>query len=87
MRIKEGYIIRKIAGSDIVVPVGENISDFNGIISLNESAAFLWKMLVDESETEQLTEGLMKEYEISRELAEKDAGHFVERLQEAGILE
>lgn len=79
--------MRKIAGSDIVVPVGENISDFNGIISLNDSAAFLWRKLMEGSEIGQLTESLMKEYEITKELAQKDAQHFVARLQEAGMLE
>lgn len=40
MKIKDSFILRKIAGEDMVVPVGESIADFNGAISLNETAAF-----------------------------------------------
>ena len=43
MKIKENFILRKIAGDDVVVPIGENIADFNGAITLNETAALLWK--------------------------------------------
>ena len=44
MKIKDGYMVREVAGSQIVVPVGERTVDFNGIITLNETAAFLcWR--------------------------------------------
>lgn len=87
MKIKEGFILRKIANNDMVVPIGNNIADFNGIISLNESAAFLWKRLKEGAELQQLAETLTKEYNINREQAEVDAEDFIERLQKAELLE
>lgn len=42
MQIKPGFAMRKIAGSNIVVPVGAASSDFNGMITLNDTGAFLW---------------------------------------------
>ena len=41
MDIKKDFVVRTIAGQDVVVPIGENVAKFNGIISLNETAAFL----------------------------------------------
>lgn len=87
MKIKEGYILRKIANSDMVVPIGNNIADFNGIISLNESAAFLWRRLKEGSEIPLLADTLVKEYDINRELAQKDVEHFVAQLWKSNILE
>lgn len=87
MKIKPGYILRKIANSDMVIPVGDNIADFNGVISLNESAAFLWRHLNQGAEIPLLVETLMEEYNISRELAQEDTDHFVTRLQQANMLE
>ena len=86
MKIKEGFILRKIADADIVVPIGNNIADFNGIITLNETAVFLWKLLKDGAEQPDMVEALMKEYEISRELAQTDIDNFVERLNQSDLL-
>lgn len=87
MKIKEGYILRKIANSDMVIPIGNNIANFNGIITLNESAAFLWRLLTIESEISLMVEALMQEYSIAEELAYKDVNCFLAQLQQADILE
>ncbi len=86
MKIKDGFILRKIADTDMVVPIGDNIAYFNGIISLNETAAFLWKKLSEGVETSALTEALMETYQISREVAEADTEQFIYQLREAAIL-
>ncbi len=87
MRIKDGFILRKIAGSDMVVPVGQNIADFNGIITLNGTAAFLWKILKEGSRPSIMAELLMKYYDVNNEIATKDTEEFVNQLKEANILE
>ena len=47
MKIKSGFAKRNIAGSEIVVPVGNKAMEFNGMITLNESGGFFWDCLVD----------------------------------------
>lgn len=87
MKIKDGFILRKIADTDMVIPIGDNIAYFNGIISLNETAAFLWKKLSEGSEPSVLSEELMKTYHISRETADEDTNRFITQLQMANLLE
>lgn len=87
MKIKDGFILRKIAGEDIVVPIGNNIADFNGVIRLNESAGFLWRELQEELSKEDLIDKLIKEYEIDTELASSDVEHFINVLVENNALE
>ena len=87
MKIKENFILRKIAGDDVVVPIGENIADFNGVITLNETAALLWKELETGSTREELKASLCKEYDVPEEKAYKDIDKFVNILKEHGILE
>ena len=48
MQIKSGFMLKEVAGTNIVVPVGENTVDFNAMITLNESGAFLWQQLEKE---------------------------------------
>ena len=45
MKIKEDFILRKVADSYVVVPVNNMSLDFNGIINLNETGAFLFKLM------------------------------------------
>ena len=87
MKIKDGFILRKIAGEDIVVPIGGNIADFNGVIRLNESAAFLWKTLQEEISKEDLVNSLIKEYEIDKNLAIDDVEGFLNTLEEHKAIE
>jgi len=47
MKIKNNLILREIAGSWIIVPVAEMVVEFNGLMNLNETGAFLWKKLAE----------------------------------------
>lgn len=87
MKIKEGYILREVAGSFIVVAVGDAAKNFNAIINLNETGAFLWKLLQNGSDKEKLADELTKEYEVDRNTAMQDIDGFVSKLLEAGLIE
>jgi hypothetical protein len=87
MKIKEGFILREVAGNYIVVAVGEAVKNFNGVINLNESGAFLWKILSQGVENEsQLVDALLGEYDVEKEIAERDVNSFIARLKEAGLI-
>ena len=86
MKIKDGYLLREVAGNYIVVAVGEAVKEFNGVINLNETGAFLWKILQEGATEEQLLNALLEEYEVEKELAEKDVKAFVAKLTEAKLI-
>ena len=87
MKIKQGFMLREVAGNFVVVAVGEASKKFNGVINLNESGAFLWKQLISETTMDKLLEVLLNEYEVSEEVAKNDIEKFVNKLKEADILE
>jgi len=89
MRIKNGFMLREISDTFIVVPVGERSIDFNGMITLNESGAFLWKQLSSgkDVQKEELVEALINEYDIDVETATADIDEFLETLNASGIIE
>ena len=80
MRIKEGYIIRKLGIGYIVVTVGDASDDFNGLIRLNEPGAFLWQSIMDGMDTKQkLVDAMVRRYDgLDEKTAEKDLGEFLE---------
>lgn len=87
MKIKSGFVLRRVAGNNVVVPVGAATLNFNGMINLNDSGAFLWDMLQSEADENQLVNALCAEYDTNDETAEKDVREFLFRLKEADLLE
>lgn len=83
---KDNYIMREIARQSIIVPVGDRIADFSGIITANDSAAFLWKCLKEMTSQEELEQRMREQYGFSEELAHQDVGDFLTLLLEHGML-
>lgn len=87
MKIKQGFILREVAGNFIVVPVGKAAIDFNGIITLNQTGAFLWEKMNKEVTVEELVKHLLDEYNVEKEVAINDITNFIKTLQEANLFE
>jgi hypothetical protein len=87
MKIKEGFVLREVAKSHIVVAVGPAVKTFNGIINLNPTSALLWKALEKGAEKQQLVELLLSEYDVSEQVAKEDVEKFVSKLIQAGLVE
>ncbi len=86
MKIKSGFVIREIAGQYMAVPVGERVNDLHGMIALNETGAFIWKLLEDEKTEEDLARALTEEYEVSYEEALEAVREFRELLFSDSLL-
>ncbi len=86
MKIKDGYLLREVAGSHIVVPIGEGSMDFSGVISLNSVGAFLWNKLEKDCTKEDLVSAILSEYDVDKDTAESDIDEFLEKLKGAELL-
>ncbi len=87
MKVKDSFVLRKIAGSNVVVPIGSETADFNGMMTLNETGAMLFEMLSKDRSIEDLTNAMLSEYDVSAADAEADVKAFVETLEKSGMLE
>lgn len=87
MKIKNDFVLKTIAGTNVVVPLGSNTVSFRTIITLNESGAFLWQSLENDITKEQLLELMLKEYDIDRDTALLDIEEFLNKLREAELLD
>lgn len=87
MKIKEGFILRRIAGEKVVVPVGEMMVSFNRILSLSDTGAFIWQLLADNDLTkDEILEHMLDEYEVDKQSAARDIDRFIASLQAADLL-
>ena len=84
MKIKEGFILRDVAGDTIVMPGCD--MELNAMITLNETGAFLWKLLETETTEEELAAAIVKQYGVDDETAKTAVHNFVEKLKENEFL-
>lgn len=84
MRIKDGFELREICGEHVILSHGMDNIDFSKIISLNETAAFLWKEAVGKEEISE--EELTATYEVDEETARKDVAQVLAKWGEIGLL-
>lgn len=87
MKVKSDLLLKKIAGSNVVVPVRTRAVDFSGIIKLSDSGAFLWKLLEEGATREELISKLLDKYEVDEDTAAADVDRFIGKLEEADLLE
>lgn len=87
MKIKDGFILREMCGEKIVTAEGMEHINFNKLISLNSTAAFLWESFSGKEFTiEDMASLLVEKYGIDMELAVKDSENLCKAWQEAGVM-
>lgn len=87
MKIKNGYILRTIGAVHIIIPAGERVIEFKGMMSLNDTGAFLWNSMGSQVTEEELVQMLLAEYPVDTDTAKEDVAQFVQSVRKAGALE
>ena len=87
MKIKKGFIVRKIGGQNVAVAIGEASKTFNGMIKLNDTGRIIWDMLSEGKSESDIVGRFVSEYDVDEASAQKDVSAFVEALRGADILE
>ena len=86
MNVKREFVLREIAGDLLLVPTGKTALDLNGMMTLNEVGAEIWKMLPEVKDEEEIVQRLLQEYDASAETIRPDVSAFLGRLRELGII-
>ena len=87
MKIKKGFLLRKVGAQNVVVAVGKASRSFNGIIRLNESGRYLWEKLQSGTTEQGLLQAMLADFDIDESTAGADISAFIAKLEEAGLLE
>ena len=87
MKIKKGFVVRVVGGECIAVPVGELSKNFHGMITLNETAKFLWDFFQNEHTAEEALKAVCEEYEVEEDVAKADVMQFINILVENHFVE
>lgn len=87
MKKVEGFRMRSLGLEHIIVPEDVRLVNFNKMISLNESAAYLWESVGEGDFTvEDLTGLLLDKYEVESEKAAADASALAKSWLQTGLV-
>ena len=87
MKIKEGFVVREIAGSIVVVPTGKLVNQARGIFNLQPDTKFVWDLLSEDISEEEIIQKVVQKYKIPDDIAKNDVKELLRKFNEWGILE
>ena len=87
MKVQKEFVLREIAGDYVIIPTGKTVLTFNGLVTVNEVGADLWKMLQSEVTFDDLLNGILEIYDVDEGTAREDIQEFLDTLVEGGILD
>lgn len=86
MKLNENFILKNIAGTAVVVPVGEAVNDIKGMITLNGPAEIIWKGLQNNKNIDSIVEEIKCEYDADETVIRNDVDAFLNKLRTYKIL-
>lgn len=86
MKRNPDFLLREVADTLVVVPIGDAASAFSGMITLNAMGAWLWERMETEQTVDSLTAALVENYEVEADRAREDVVAFIDRLIPSGAI-
>jgi hypothetical protein len=87
MKIRDGYMLRQVIDTYVIMGIGSDNYAPNQIMSLNETGVFLWNLMEKQVSKQELIDALCKEYEVTPDVASSDVEAFLIQLREKGLIE
>lgn len=87
MKRKADFIMQNVGGENLLVPLGAQVMNLNGLITLNDTAAYAWELLTEERSLEELAVALAERFDVSAEIAHVDLQTFLNEITRLGLLE
>jgi hypothetical protein len=87
MKRKASFMMQNVGGENLLVPLGTQVMDLNGLITLNDTAVCAWELLAEERSVDELTAAVVERFDVAAEIARADVQTFVDEITRLGLLE
>jgi hypothetical protein len=87
MKRKADFMMQNVGGEDLLVPLGAQVMDLNGLITLNDTVAGAWELPAEERSLDELTAAVAERFDVAAEIARADVQTFVDEITRLGLLE
>ena len=86
MKRNGSFLLREVAGKQVVVPLGKAAVAFPGMLTLNDSGVYLWQLLEQEQTEDSLVQAMCARYDVTDDTAREDIAAFLTKLRSVGAL-
>ena len=80
MKRNPDFLIKNVAGKQVLVPVGQAAVSFPGMVTVNDTGKYIWELLETEQTLDSVAEAIACRYDVPLSMALEDAGLFLDRL-------
>jgi hypothetical protein len=89
MKRKEGFVLRTVCGEKVIVGEGLGAIDFGKLVSLNDTAAWIWEKAgeMGDFDADTLAKAMTEVYDVDYEVAQADVETLLKQWKELGIIE
>jgi len=87
LKRKKDFIMQSVGGENIIIPIGKQVMNLNGLITLNVTAAYAWELLAEDLMIDQLADAVAAYFNIDIATAHLDMQTFLEDISKMGLLE
>lgn len=84
---KADFKLQNIGGENLLIPLGAQVMDMNGLITLNDTAACVWEHLAEERSLDELITAVVERFDVAPETARTDVQSFIDKIILMGLLE
>ena len=87
MKLKKEFMIRNIAGQDVIIATGSAAMKYNGLLTVSPTARFILEHYEEATDLSDMTRMVLEEFEVDPETAARDVAHFTQTMLERGFIE
>lgn len=87
MKRKADFIMQNVGGDNLLIPIGAQVMDLNGIIILNDTAALVWELLAQDRTADELASAVVEQFDVDAATAQADVQTFLTETARLGLLE
>ena len=86
MKLRYNFVVQQVADDYVAVAVGEDASNFGGLVRMNKTGAFLFELLKKDMTREELLAAMVEKYDADEEILQRNLDAFLEKLKEKQVL-
>lgn len=87
MKRKADFMIQNVGGEWLLVPLGAQVVDMNGLVMLNDTSACVWELLAQDRTADELAGAVTEKFDVDPATALADVRTFLDEIAGMGLLE
>ncbi len=84
---KDSFMLETIGDGNVLVPLGAQVMDLNGIVTLNTTGRYIWELLAEDQSIEEIAAAVAERFDVDPETAHTDIQVFLDEIARIGLLE